>query len=530
MSIPPAPLRILFVASEAVPYVKTGGLADVAAALPLELSRLGHEVRLVLPGYGSIDRQRYDLRPWEVVQVPGAKTARETVIEVGELSNRGSSDRPPPLFLINQDAYFSRDGLYHEGGRDYPDNLQRFSFFSRGILELMRVWEKQDGWTPDILHANDWQTALCPVYLRTLYGDTVPQSISTLFTIHNLGYQGIFPAGEFVHTGLPASEFSSAKLEFWGRVNLVKGALVYADFLSTVSPTYSKEIQTPEFGFGLEGVIRERRDRLVGITNGISQQTWDPATDAHLPVPYSGNDLSGKLRCKAALQQEMNLPVRQVPLLVIVSRLDHQKGLDLVAELLPQLMVLDLQLIVLGMGDPEAERQFLDCQASYPKKVAVRIGFDEALAHRIEAGGDLFLMPSRYEPCGLSQLYSLRYGTVPIVRRTGGLADTVVPYSPLTIQDGRATGFRFGPALAEDLLSTILLALRVYENRAEWVRLMQAGMQTDVSWRRSAQEYLGLYGKMVAGRGGRPVERGPLFGEVSLKGRPAGPGYRDDAR
>src|SRR5207249_12129385 len=290
-------------------------------------------------------------------------------------------------------------------------------------------------------------------------------------------------------------------LEFHGSLNLLKGGLVFADFLNTVSPTYSREIQSPEFGFGLDGVVRERRDRLVGIVNGIDTEIWDPATDQHVASRYSVSDLAGKRTCKTELQRELRLPVRDVPLLAVVSRFTQQKGLDLVAELLPELMELDLQVALPGTGDPYYEALFRSLQVRYPEKIGLRIGFDDALAHRIEAGGDMFLMPSRYEPCGLSQLYSLRYGTVPIVRRTGGLADTVVAYSPSAVREGRATGFIFGEATPEALLTEVLLACHVYENRSEWRSLIEAGMRTDVSWARSAQSYADLYQRIIGGRG-----------------------------
>ncbi|MEK7268709.1 MAG: glycosyltransferase, partial [Nitrospirota bacterium] len=277
--------------------------------------------------------------------------------------------------------------------------------------------------------------------------------------------------------------------------------LVFANFLNTVSPTYSREIQTAQLGFGLDGVLRERRDRLVGIVNGIDVEVWNPATDPNLPGRYSGSDLSGKRACKTGLQRELKLPVRDVPLLAIVSRLTHQKGLDLVAEILPELMELDLQVALLGTGDPSYEALFRSLHVRYPEKIGLRIGFDDGLAHRIEAGGDIFLMPSRYEPCGLNQLYSLRYGTVPIVRRTGGLADTVLPYSPRAVREGRATGFTVNEATPEALLSTVLLALRVYADRTEWNSLIQAGMRTDVSWARSASSYVELYRRVLSGRG-----------------------------
>ncbi|MCZ6780878.1 MAG: glycogen/starch synthase, partial [Nitrospirae bacterium] len=409
------------VSPEAVPFAKTGGLADVAGALPRELARLGHSVRLIIPRYSSIDGTAYGLKPWMRLAVPTASGRIHASVEKGQLVDpEVPEDRRVSVLAIRHDPYFARKGLYQEAGADYPDNLERFAFFSRAVVELLTGRHQAPGWTPDILHAHEWQTALCIVYMRTLYAKRPGlKGIRTLFTLHNLGYQGLFPGSSFPKTGLGRGLFTPKRLEFYGSVNLLKGGLLFADFLSTVSPTYSQEIQTAECGFGLEGILRERQGQLVGITNGVDIEAWNPAADRYLPSRYSASDLSGKRGCKAALQREMHLPVRDVPLLVAVSRLTGQKGLDLLAEILPELMALDLQVVLLGTGDPPLEERFRSFHARYPAKIGLRIGFDDGLAHRIEAGGDLFLMPSRYEPCGLNQLYSLRYGTVPVVRRTG---------------------------------------------------------------------------------------------------------------
>ena len=489
----PEPLRVLLVSPEAVPFAKTGGLADVAGALPRELARLGHEVKLVIPRYGAIDGTAHGFKEWGRLKVSTFAGPITAIIEEAFLPGTTAS-----VLAVKHDPYFGRDGLYQQAGVDYPDNLERFAFFCRAVMELLRALEQHAAWTPDLIHVHDWQTALCPVYLRTLSGAPVgikrPRS---LFTVHNLGYQGIFPASDYPKCGLGPELFTSRTLEFHGSVNLMKGGLVFADFVNTVSPTYSREIQTGEFGFGLDGVVAERRDRLAGVVNGIDVEVWNPATDPHLPVRYSAADLSGKAACKTALQREMGLPPAGVPLLGVISRLASQKGLDLLADILPELMMLDVQLVLLGTGDPLYETSFRSLLARYPTKLGLRIGFDEGLAHRIEAGADMFLMPSRYEPCGLNQMYSLRYGTVPIVRRTGGLADTVVPYSPLALKEGRATGFVFGEATAQALLNTVLLALRVYCDPEEWRSLMLAGMRTDVSWAQSARQYEQLYRRVL---------------------------------
>jgi starch synthase len=490
--MPATPLKILFVAPEAVPFAKTGGLADVAGALPREVARLGHEVRLVLPRYGAIDGAEHGLKEWGRLAVPTAAGTVSAVVEEGRLPGSDAA-----VFTIGHDPFFARQGLYGEAGADYPDNLERFAFFCRATLELLLAFAKVSRWTCDVLHAHDWQAALSVVYLKSLYARRPEfKRLGALFTVHNLGYQGLFPAAAFPKTGLGPELFTTKTLEFYGQAGLLKGGLVSADLLTTVSPTYSREIQTAEYGAGLDGVLRERKDRLSGVVNGIDVDTWNPAGDPHLKARYSAADLSGKRECKEALQRELALPVRDVPLLAVISRFTPQKGLDLVAAVLPELMRLDLQVALLGTGDPSLELQFQSLRMRYPDRIGVRIGFDDALAHAIEAGADIFLMPSRYEPCGLSQLYSLRYGTVPIVRKTGGLADTVVAYTPRTAAEGKATGFAFTEATPDALLTTILLALRVYANREEWKGLMKAGMATDVSWARSADTYVALYQRL----------------------------------
>jgi starch synthase len=355
-------------------------------------------------------------------------------------------------------------------------------------------------WNPHILHLHDWQAALCAVYRKVLARNWQEvQDVRTVLTLHNVGYQGLFPGAQFEKTGLPRSLFTPAGLEYYGSVNLLKGGIVFADYVTTVSPTYAREILTPEYGFGLEGVLRNREDRLTGILNGIDIDRWNPETDPYLPANYSASDRSGKRICKQALQREFQLPEIAVPLLGVIARLTSQKGLDLLEAIIPQLMTMDLQLVVLGAGEPELEAKFKALQARYPHRMGVRIGFDEGLAHRIEGGADVFVMPSRYEPCGLSQLYSLRYGTVPVVRKTGGLADTVVPLATQARQVGRATGFHVEADSAEALLDVLRLAVAVYQDRPAWDQLVEAGMATDVSWARSAKAYDRLFALLVTG-------------------------------
>lgn len=474
--------------SEAVPFVKTGGLADVVGALSSELTRMGQDVRLALPRYASFNVSSPRSRRPTTVSVPTPEGLVQAKLEEGEPETGAAS-----VLALRYDPFFDRSGYYGEGGRDYPDNLRRFAFFCRAVMEAC-AQAGPSGWKPDILHAHDWQAALAVVYLKTLYqAHPVWSKARALFTIHNMGYQGIFPVTDFPWTGLPWSEFTHERLEFYGQVNLLKGGLVYADVLNTVSPTYAREIQTAEFGNGLEGVLQLRSDRLVGITNGIDYDAWNPATDPYLPAHFTVDDLSGKKACKVTLQGEMGLPPRDVPVVGFVSRLAFQKGIDLIVEVLPKLLALDVQMVVLGSGEPSYHRLLTALAERFSDRLAVRLAFDEGLAHRIEAGADIFLMPSRYEPCGLNQMYSLRYGTVPVVRETGGLADTVVPYLPEASAMALATGFAFDNPHPEVLLSTLLLALRVYRDKEEWQSLIRSGMQQDNSWRNSAKQYVGLY-------------------------------------
>ncbi|MGH7255643.1 MAG: glycogen synthase, partial [Nitrospirales bacterium] len=346
-----APLNIVMATPEAVPFAKTGGLGDVASALPLELAKLGHDIRLVIPRYGFIKGAAYEFKEYERLTVPTFAGPVPAVVEQGVLAGGPGRSVRVPVLAIRSDPYFDRPGLYQVGGADYPDNLERFAFFSRAVLELLIVLREREGWGTEVLHIHDWQTALCPIYLRTVYADRPAlRTVSSLLTLHNLGFQGIFPGADYPKTLLPPELFTPKILEFYGSLNLLKGGLLFADYLNTVSPTYGREIQTAEFGFGLEGVIRERRERLSGVVNGIDTEVWNPAQDPHLPARYSSLDLSGKAECKTALQREVGLPVRNVPVLVMVSRLTAQKGLDHVAEINPELMELDLQLIVLGTG------------------------------------------------------------------------------------------------------------------------------------------------------------------------------------
>ena len=487
------PLNLLMVSSEAVPYAKTGGLADVAGALPLELAKLGHDVILLLPYYGCLSESGRSFHSVCQLQVTTPHGLVDTLIEE-DIVPVGEGDCRVRVWTIRNDTFFDRPGLYQDHGVDYTDNLDRFSFFCRATIEVMAYLRTGRRWNTDILHLHDWQTALCAVYLNTVDRDRPEvRGARTVLTLHNVGYQGLFPGEQFEKTGLPQSLFTPVGLEYYGMVNLLKGGMMFADYVTTVSPTYAREILTPEFGFGLEGVLRNRADRLLGILNGIDIDRWNPETDSYLPANYSVIDRSGKLVCKQALQREFHLPETSVPLLGAIARLTSQKGLDLVAAIIPQLMAMDLQLVVLGTGEPELEAKFKILQSRYPHRMGLRIGFDEGLAHRIEGGADMFVMPSRYEPCGLSQLYSLRYGTVPVVRKTGGLADTVLPLTAWARQAGQATGFQVEEDTTDALLSVLRQAVAAYQDQSMWGQLVQAGMSTDVSWARSAKAYDRLF-------------------------------------
>ncbi|MBH0202566.1 MAG: glycogen synthase [Nitrospira sp.] len=414
-------MNIVMAASEAVPYAKTGGLADVVGALSIELTKLGHHVTLVMPDYRgrAIGESRQSAMR---LSIPVDGKPIDVTVEEENISVTGTLHRLRVLF-VRYDPFFDRPGLYQQDHQDYPDNLDRFVLFCRAVLEIVRGLIEARREKVDVLHLHDWQTALCAVYLKALPHEYRGfDQLKVLLTLHNMGYQGIFPGQQFVKTGLPTSLFSPSSLEFYGSVNCLKGGIIFSDVVSTVSPTYAKEIMTAEYGCGLEGVLASRADGVKGIVNGIDVALWNPESDPYLPAQYTVADLSGKQACKRVLQRELGLPNRDVPLLAVIGRLTFQKGFDLLLDVIPELMSLDLQIVVLGTGDHHLEQQFTAVKARYPDQIGLCLGFDEGMAHRIEAGSDILIMPSRYEPCGLSQLYSLRYGTVPIVRRTGGLA------------------------------------------------------------------------------------------------------------
>jgi starch synthase len=473
-------VRIVFIASEGVPFSKTGGLADVVGALPKALAKLGHQLEVVLPRYRTTQPGKPEAE-MQSVTIPLPSGFKFASIQ----SASGTAE--VRTFLVECPFFFDRAGLYQEEGEDYPDNALRFAAFSLAALEL----SKRAATPPDIIHCHDWQTALVPIYLRNLYqDDEFFRNTSVVFTIHNLAYQGLFPSDILPQIALHADLFTVDCLEYYGKVNLLKGGIVSSDFITTVSRKYAEEIQTPEFGFGLEGVVRARRDCLRGILNGVDYDAWNPATDKLIPANYSAQNMRGKTACKKALLERMGVkqPALDRPVIGIVSRFAPQKGFDLIAEIAEQLAALDLYLVALGAGDPVYEELFRYMAATYPDKFLLAVAYDNTLAHRIEAGSDMFLMPSRYEPCGLNQIYSLKYGTVPIVRATGGLDDTIEAF------DGHSgTGFKFSEYTGGALLLAIEQAIAAYHQPEVWQQLVDNGMREDFSWGRSAQEYLEVY-------------------------------------
>ncbi|HSB82438.1 MAG TPA: glycogen synthase GlgA [Candidatus Methylomirabilis sp.] len=485
-------MRILLAASEVAPFAKTGGLADVAGALPKAIHALGHDIRVVLPEYRMVDAAKHGLRQIRSsFPVPIAGRAENAALWQGAIG-------PVPVYFIQQDEYYNREGLYQVKGVDYPDNAERFAFFSRAVLELTRVLD----FHPAVYHCNDWQTGLIPTYLRTTFeGDPEFRTAGVLFTVHNLGYQGLFGPEVLTLANLDHKVFNPFGIEFYGKVNYLKAGLVFADVINTVSLKYSQEIQTEEFGHGLEGVLRARAKDVHGILNGIDYEEWHPSRDAFIAAHFSRDNLAGKAACKADLQRIFGLPERpDLPLLAVISRLAPQKGMDIVAEAMNAMLALDTQFVLLGTGDPDLHEAFEAARAKHPKRVGLRLGFDVGLSHKIEAGSDMFLMPSRYEPCGLNQMYSLAYGTIPVVRATGGLDDTIQPFNPDT---GTGNGFKFSGTTQEEFLTTVQAAVAAYRRRDQWGRLVRNAMACDFSWDRSAREYEKLYREIAARHAGK---------------------------
>jgi starch synthase len=469
-------MNILFVAAEVAPFIKTGGLADVAGALPPALRRLGHDARIVMPRYRRVREGPWtQTGPIAATFLPLGERQEELLVYQSMLGDT-------PVYLLDIPAGFARSAIYGEG-----DDDRRFILFARGVLALMQHLREIEGWQPDIVNANDWHTGLITNYLKTFYSYTFGH-IATVFTIHNLAYQGIFGIPTLQQAGLSEGGMVEDRAGIYGQFNFMARGLMFADIISTVSPTYAREILSPEFGEGLDGLLRARQEQLVGILNGIDYAFFNPQTDPHIAANYSVDEIAGKALCKAALQRECGFVVDPArPVLGMVTRLAEQKGLDLVYAALPVLMAeTDVQLVLLGSGQPDLEAAFIGAMQAYPKRIHVRLGFDAALAQRIYAGCDAFLMPSRYEPGGLGQLIALRYGAVPVVRATGGLDDTV--------REGwDGNGFRFHPYEASMLLEAIRRCLASFRDTEGWAILRTRGMREDHSWESSAREYVAMY-------------------------------------
>jgi len=477
------PLKIVFASSEVTPFAKTGGLADVSASLPSAMASLGHQVRIVIPMYRSVMEGNFKLELMESsIEIPYRGQLLKAKVYHSKIG--------PNLliYFIRRDEFFDRSGLYRLPEGDYFDNPDRFIFFSRGLLHLSKLI----GFQPDIIHCNDWQTSLIPVYLKSLYqDDPFFRFTRTIFTIHNLAYQGVFPKEYMDVSGLPWELFSIKGLEYYGKMNFMKGGIMLADIISTVSERYAQEIRTPEFGYGLDGVLRDRSGDIYGVLNGVDYSEWNPETDPHIAANYSAKDLSGKEKCKEALMKILNLKGSQhYPIIGMITRLADQKGFDLLAEAVDELLKLELFLVLLGQGEEKYEKRFLEEGEKHSGRFGVKIAFDGVLAHRIEAGADMFLMPSRYEPCGLNQMYSLKYGTIPIVRATGGLDDTIKEFNPET---EKGNGFKFAEYSSKALIENIKKALVVYQNKELWLKLVKNAMKEDFSWERSALKYQEIY-------------------------------------
>jgi starch synthase len=480
--------RILMVTSEAVPFAKTGGLGDVAGALPLALARLGHDVTLVLPRYRGVG-------PGTVIEsVPitvGGRTFDVTFVE------HALADRARAV-LVDCAELYDRPALYGTDNTDYPDNAARFALLARAALELGTRSDRR----PDVVHAHDWQSGLTPVYLRTLFADRPGlSSAASVFTIHNMAYQGLYPPAWMPALDLGWDLFGIEGIEYWGKLSFLKGGINFSECITTVSPRYAREIQTPEFGFGFDGILSRRTSQVCGILNGIDVDVWNPERDPYLPKPYGPGTIVDKAASKQALLEALGLPVTKPdlarPVIGMVSRLVDQKGFDLLDALGEDLLTLDATFVLLGSGETRYQEMWQTLRAHAPERVGLRFGFDERLAHLIEAGSDLFLMPSRFEPCGLNQLYSLRYGTVPVVRAVGGLDDTIEEWNPRTTA---GTGFKFSEYSPEALMASLAKAVELYRKPRLWRVIQRAGMARDFSWDVSAAEYVKVYEKAIRRR------------------------------
>jgi starch synthase len=480
-------MKIAFFVSEVTPYAKTGGLADVGGALPQALSKTGAEVKVFLPLYREVRQKGIPLLK-KADRVTFSWAGQPETFALWESLEGGAS-----VYFIDKPALYDRDGLYGTPAGDYPDNGSRFAFFSRAALEALKTLD----FAPDVLHVHDWQASIALAYLKTAFADDpFFRSTRTLATIHNLAYQGLFEKSVLGETGLPESLYGLDGLEFFEKVSFLKAGILYATALSTVSHRYSQEIQTPEFGCGLDGLLRQRSESLAGILNGVDYGAWDPSVDRDIPADFGPGRIQGKAVCKQALLREFGLPAdgKDLPVIGMVTRLAGQKGLDLVVEALGSLFTLGVRLVILGTGEAGIQRSLETARRRFPSFFGLKIGFDEKFARRIYAGSDMFLIPSRYEPCGLTQMYSLKYGTIPVVRATGGLDDSIEEYDPVT---GQGNGFKFAEYAAPAMLEAVKNAVRIYGRPEAWGKLRTNAMACDFSWMRAAQEYALLYQSLV---------------------------------
>lgn len=480
-------MKILIVSSEVSPFARTRELADVTGMLSIALHKLGHDVRIITPKYKVMDELDLELpQAIEDMGVPISNRIEQSVVLEGKLADT------VPVYFLKNDMYYQRDQLYGDSQGDYPDNAERFIYFSRSILEVC----KRLNFFPDVLHCHDWQTGLVPIYLRQLHKtDPAFARTASVYTIHNLGYQGLFWHYDMHLTGLGWELFTPDSLEYYGKINLMKGGLLWSDIVSTVSPTYAREIQTREHGHGLEGVLQHRSHDLYGIVSGVDDTIWNPETDSCIARNYSARALSGKKDCKKDLLQEYGLPVSaSFPVIASISQLDNQKGFDLIAEVMDKLMTRDLYFVLLGNGHEKYQKLFQHLAEKYSRKLGIQFTYDDRLAHKIQAGADILLMPSRYEPCGSHQIHALKYGTVPIVYATGGLNDTVKAFQA---GSDTGTGIKFDTYKADDFLNALETALGTYQKKKAWKALMLRGMAEDFSWDVRAQEYVTLYKKAL---------------------------------
>jgi starch synthase len=484
------PLNILFVTSEVYPFAKTGGLADVSGALPKAIKDLGHEIRIMMPRYRFIGERKFRLH--DIIRLHEIPIPVGTSVELGNVKSSfiNNLKEKVQVYFLDNATYYGRDGIYQSPTtkKDYKDNDERFIFFCRGVIETL----KRLGWQPDIIHCNDWQTGLIPAYLKSMYmTDPFFKSMKTVFTIHNMAYQGAFPQESFPKSNLPASLFNPNGVEAYGNFNFLKTGIYFSDAITTVSEKYADEIcKSPEIGAGLNGLLNSRRKDLFGILNGIDVQLWDPATDEYSFRKYDSKSIEAKVDNKRALLSKIGMDFSENrPVIGLISRLADQKGFDLVFDIIEDVIQLDVQIVMLVAGEKEYEKKIESLQKKYSKRIYAYIGYDNELAHMIEAGTDMFLMPSKYEPCGLNQMYSMRYGTVPIVRATGGLDDTVEDYTG----NGKGTGFKFEKYESKELMKVIQRALKVFQQPEEWKRIMRNGMMGNFSWENSARKYINLY-------------------------------------